>query len=83
MVHKHLLLKYDALYIAADRPIGVDPRQRLIGNVNKENIQQALRTLAIYPFTRFLGMTMEEVDSLVDRARADAANQDLKAYFPL
>ncbi len=61
----------------------VDSRQQLIGNANKENIQQALRTLAIFPFTRRLGMTMEEADILVGRARTDAANTSLKAYFPL
>ncbi len=55
----------------------------MIGNANKDNVQQALRTLAVFPFTRRLGMTMEEVDLLVDRARADAANPSLKAYFPL
>lgn len=55
----------------------------MIGNANKENVQQTLRTLAVFPFTRRLGMTIGDVDLLVDRARADAVNPSLKAYFPL
>lgn len=61
----------------------VDPRQRQIGVANQEIVSQLLSTLAIYPFTNHLGMTIEEVDELVAEARDDAANLDLKAYFPL
>ena len=46
-------------------------------------MNQALSTVALYPFTRRLGMTISDVNSLVTRARADAANPNLKAYFPL
>ena len=63
--------------------VKTDPRQRRIGNANKENVQQALSALALYPFTRRLGMTANAVNDLVDKARADAANPNLKAYFPL
>ena len=63
--------------------IPIDPRQRQIGDVNQEIISQLLSTLAVYPFTRRLGMTIQDVDDLIDEARDDAANPDLKAYFPL
>lgn len=60
-----------------------DPKQRRIGNAKQENIRQALTTLAIFPFTRRLGLTIEEVHTLVAGACTDAANPGLKAYFPL
>ena len=63
--------------------ISADPRERRIGEQNRENIQQALSNLAIYPFTRRLGMSIQEVRALVASARVDAANPALKAYFPL
>ena len=82
-LHTDVSVEVSCLQNLADWSMFVDPRQRLIGNANKENVQQALRTLALLPFTRRLGMTMQEVDSLVSRARSDAANPSLKAYFPL
>ena len=60
-----------------------DPRERRIGEENEENIHQALMSLAIYPFTQRLGMSIDEVRALVAEARLDAANHALKAYFPL
>ena len=60
-----------------------ESRQRRIGSINHGNVQQALSALALYPFTRRLGMTIDAVNDLVNRARADAANRSLKAYFPL
>ncbi|KAL8938389.1 MAG: hypothetical protein Q9211_003219 [Gyalolechia sp. 1 TL-2023] len=62
---------------------GTDDKQRRIGEANKENIRQLLSTLAIFPFTRRLGMSINAVNDLVDRAREDAANPGLKPYFPL
>lgn len=62
---------------------GTDARQRRIGEANKENIRQLLSTLAIFPFTRRLGMSINAVNELVNRARADAANANLRPYFPL
>ncbi|KAL9600330.1 MAG: hypothetical protein Q9219_003280 [cf. Caloplaca sp. 3 TL-2023] len=62
---------------------GTDARQRRIGDANKENARQLLSTLAIFPFTRKLGMSINDVNDLVNRARADAANVGLKPYFPL
>ncbi|KAK4694805.1 hypothetical protein P7C71_g2837, partial [Lecanoromycetidae sp. Uapishka_2] len=60
-----------------------DARNRRIGTENRENIHQTLSTLAILPFTRQLGMTIQEVNRLIAGARRDAANPDLKAYFPV
>lgn len=61
----------------------VDPRQRQIGRANEANTSQLLNALALFPFSRRLGMTIQEIDVLVARARADAVNPNLKAYFPL
>ncbi|KAK3176798.1 hypothetical protein OEA41_008123 [Lepraria neglecta] len=60
-----------------------DPRSRRIGDANRDNIQQALSNLGIFPFTRRLGMAIEDVRALVARACVDAANPGLKAYFPI
>lgn len=73
-------MRYGTLLILR---IKTDPRTRRIGNANRENIQQALSNLAIFPFTRRLGMAIQEVRSLVASACADAANPELKAYFPM
>ena len=32
-----------------------DERERGIGNTNRDNVQQLLSSMAIYPFTEFLG----------------------------
>lgn len=61
----------------------IDARQRRIGDANKQNMQQALDALALYPFTQRLGMNVAAANDLINRARADAANASLKAYFPL
>ncbi|KAJ5780292.1 hypothetical protein N7457_005452 [Penicillium paradoxum] len=60
-----------------------DPRMREIGRFNRENIQQLLRSLAIYPLTQRLHMSPASFDSLVDQAQHEAADLTLKAYFPL
>lgn len=61
----------------------IDAKERRIGNAKQENIRQALTNLAIFPFTRRLGLTIDEVHALVAGACIDAANPNLKAYFPL
>jgi hypothetical protein len=63
--------------------INLDPRQRRIGNANREITSTMLSTLAVYPFTRQLGMTNQEYGILVAQARADAANHNLRPYFPV
>jgi len=60
-----------------------DPRERRIGEENRDNIQQALGNLVIFPFTQRLGMSIQDVRALVASARDDAANPELKPYFPL
>ncbi|KAJ5363655.1 uncharacterized protein N7496_009368, partial [Penicillium cataractarum] len=60
-----------------------DPRMRDIGRYNSGNIQQLLRSLALYPLTQRLHMSTESFDRLVEQARDEARNHSLKAYFPL
>lgn len=61
----------------------VDPRMREIGAMNRGNIQRLLSTLALYPLTQRLHMTREHFEVLVARARREADDHALKAYFPL
>lgn len=61
----------------------VAERQRRIGEANKENIQELLNTLAIFPFTQRLGMSINAVTTLVNSARVDAISAGLRPYFPL
>ena len=69
----HKLMRFSSL----------DARQRQIGNANMENVQQLLSTFAIFPFSRRLGMTIDQVNALVSRARIEAVKPSLKAYFRL
>lgn len=56
---------------------------RAIGQSNSENIQQLLRSLALYPLTQRLHMSPQAFDALVAQAQEEAKNHALKAYFPL
>lgn len=67
----------------ADEDASSDPRQRRIGNANKKNVRQALSSLSIFSFTRRLGMDIDDVTALVERACVEATDPALKAYFPL
>ncbi len=60
-----------------------DPRDREIGEMNLENVRRLLSSLALYPFTQRLGMTLEAFQALIAQARTEAADSSLKAYFPL
>ncbi|KAJ5112572.1 hypothetical protein N7532_000617 [Penicillium argentinense] len=60
-----------------------DRRTREIGQANSQNIQELLRSLALYPLTQRLHMSPQTFDALVDQAQAEARNPSLKAYFPL
>ncbi|XHG02349.1 hypothetical protein AWENTII_005705 [Aspergillus wentii] len=60
-----------------------DPRMRDIGLANRENIQQLLPALGLYPLTQRLHMPHEQFKDLTDRARREANTPGLKAYFPL
>ena len=61
----------------------LDPREQQIGEANREVIQQALGSLALFPFTNILGMEIEEYTELIRRARLEACDRTLKTYFPL
>ncbi|KAJ5671155.1 hypothetical protein N7507_000282, partial [Penicillium longicatenatum] len=60
-----------------------DTRTRAIGQCNSDNIQQLLRSLALYPLTQRLHMSTENFESLVQQAQGEARDPSLKAYFPL
>ncbi|OJJ32197.1 hypothetical protein ASPWEDRAFT_53883 [Aspergillus wentii DTO 134E9] len=64
-------------------PWSNDPRMRDIGLANRENIQQLLPALGLYPLTQRLHMPHEQFKDLTDRARREANTPGLKAYFPL
>ncbi|KAI1403381.1 hypothetical protein F4819DRAFT_484651 [Hypoxylon fuscum] len=49
-----------------------------IGIANQENVRLLLGSLALYPFTELLGMTITEFHVLVAQARAEATNPALK-----
>ncbi|KUL83460.1 hypothetical protein ZTR_10930 [Talaromyces verruculosus] len=60
-----------------------DPRSNQIGALNRSNIHQLLESLALYPLTHRLHMTLDDFDSLIQRARAEVDDHTLKVYFPL
>ncbi|KAH9887101.1 hypothetical protein F4778DRAFT_786402 [Xylariomycetidae sp. FL2044] len=49
-----------------------------IGVANQENVRLLLSSLALYPFTQQIGMTITEFHVLVAQARAEASNTALK-----
>ncbi|KAF4631398.1 hypothetical protein G7Y89_g6735 [Cudoniella acicularis] len=59
-----------------------DQRENEIGAANRENVQRFLSSLAVYPLTERLGMTIQDVHLLVAQARLEADNPAFKAYFP-
>lgn len=61
----------------------VDPRLQWVGQQNLENIGAMLDSLAIWPFTARMGWTKEQVATLTERARQEAADPLLKLYIPL
>ncbi|KAI0406121.1 S-adenosyl-L-methionine-dependent methyltransferase [Xylaria palmicola] len=60
-----------------------DQRNHDIGAANQENVRMLLSSVALYPFTHYLNMSITEFHVLVAKARAEAANPALKPYFPL
>ncbi|TEY59596.1 hypothetical protein BOTCAL_0191g00140 [Botryotinia calthae] len=60
-----------------------DARDYDIGTANRENVQQFLGSIAIYPFAERLEMPIQDVQLLVAQARVEADDPLLKAYFPL
>jgi len=56
---------------------------RAIGQSNSDNIHELLRSLALYPLTQRLHMSVQDFNLLVEQAQEEARNRSLKAYFPL
>lgn len=58
-----------------------DPNMKTIGMWSKENTLDALEALAMAPVTRGLGWSPEEVQMLLQGARADIDNEGIHAYW--
>lgn len=56
---------------------------RDIGAMNRDNVHSFLASMALYPLTQRLHMARDELEVLLARARQEADNPSLKAYFPL
>ncbi|KAI0150435.1 S-adenosyl-L-methionine-dependent methyltransferase [Xylariaceae sp. FL1272] len=69
---------YRQMRFRLTRAITVDQREYDIGTSNQENVRMLLSSLALYPFTSYLDMTITEFHVLVAQARAEAANPALK-----
>jgi hypothetical protein len=59
------------------------PKQERIGEIVQKHVVETMRSLAILPLTKMLGMSIMEVDDLIQRAAVDATNPSLKPYFSL
>ncbi|KAI1075040.1 hypothetical protein F5B20DRAFT_397932 [Whalleya microplaca] len=57
-------------------------REYEIGVANQENVRLLLSSLALYPFTERLGMSITEFHVLVAQARLEASNPALKVGPP-
>lgn len=55
-----------------------DPRDNAIGAANRENIQQLLSSLVIYPFLYRASITVQDMQVLVAHARNEADQPALK-----
>ncbi|KAI3402125.1 hypothetical protein diail_54 [Diaporthe ilicicola] len=60
-----------------------DVREKEVGTANRENMSHLLSSLAIYPFTERLDMSITEVQVLLAQARREAQDPGFKAYFPV
>lgn len=63
--------------------LSLDAREKEVGTANRENMSHLLSSLAIYPFTERLDMSITEAQVLLAQARRDAQNPSFKAYFPV
>ncbi|GIJ98582.1 hypothetical protein Aspvir_000700 [Aspergillus viridinutans] len=61
----------------------LDHRMREIGMLNRENVNNLLPSLALYPLTQISGMPQQDFQELITQAREEAETASLKAYFPL
>ncbi|KAK0718240.1 S-adenosyl-L-methionine-dependent methyltransferase [Lasiosphaeria miniovina] len=55
-----------------------DPQSNALGEANRPNVHRLLSSLAVYPFTQRLGMTIADVQLLVAQARSEADNPSFK-----
>ncbi|PKX98943.1 class I SAM-dependent methyltransferase [Aspergillus novofumigatus IBT 16806] len=60
-----------------------DRRMQQIGMLNRENVNNLLPSLALYPLTQISGMPQQDFQDLITQARREAETASLKAYFPL
>ena len=60
-----------------------DPRQKQIGILNRENMEELLDSHAIWLFTEKLGWRAEQVGWLTERARQEMQDSSLRLYLPL
>jgi hypothetical protein len=51
--------------------------------MNLENTRKLFSSIALYPLTQRSRMPLQDFEDLVARARQEAENPSLKAYFPL
>lgn len=75
----------DVQYQNCSLPIGPwsrDAREKEIGRQNLANFDKMLDSFGTWPFMSRLGMTIDEVKTLNDRARAEARNPRYKTYLP-
>jgi len=67
-------------------PLGtwpIDPVEKEIGRYNVLNFLEGMESYTLALFTRVLGMSAEQVRSLVDEAKKDVCNRKLRWYFDL
>ncbi|KAK4101315.1 S-adenosyl-L-methionine-dependent methyltransferase [Parathielavia hyrcaniae] len=60
-----------------------DPKHKEIGAWTQANIMQALQALSIMSFTKGLGWSVIEVETLLAQVRRDVKNKDVHAYWPI
>ncbi|KAK4120503.1 S-adenosyl-L-methionine-dependent methyltransferase [Parathielavia appendiculata] len=60
-----------------------DPKHKEIGAWTQANIMQALQALSIMSFTKGLGWSVIEVETLLAQVRKDVKNKDVHAYWPI
>ncbi|KMP06584.1 hypothetical protein CIRG_06265 [Coccidioides immitis RMSCC 2394] len=75
--------EYYHLLGAGHRSRSLDPRMRVIGAMNRDNTQQWLSSLALYPFMQKLHMSRDELNNIITHAREEADDPSLRAYVPL
>lgn len=60
-----------------------DPRMKLVGAFEKENMLEGLEGFSVRLFQRGLGWTPEETNILLEKVRNEIRNKSIHAYYPL